>query len=278
MKKIFLLLIPLLFLSCKDKELSPRANFLKSNAIPIKYLSSLSKKVYESVQPYEVILIGEMHGTKEPSQFAFSLSKLIADIEGKVILCLEIPPSQMESYTSESTLEELKALNFFKGENTSGMNGEAWINLIDNSNRNDNIHIKFIDTQKFSPRDSAMYTSVVDLKIRYPDTKIISLTGNLHNWLIPRKNKKMLGNYLVNDSINFDRTKIMSINHIFSEGTMLNRMGNGLELRKIERKSTIYNSTISAKNYLTKAIDKDEERYTHMLYTDKVTHSKVLDQ
>jgi len=228
--KIINTLLILLVLSCNTVELSETQLNLKANAIPINKLSNLNTDIYEEISNYEIIMIGEMHGTNEPAEFAYGLCKLIAEQEENVILGMEISPSQMEDFSDALTIEQLKQLPFFNGENSSGMNGEAWLNLIHRSNQNNKIIIKFFDYQSVAPRDSSMYNAICDIRKTYPNTKIVTLSGNLHNWLQPFRENKMLGSYLVKDTINFDKNKIMSIMHFYNEGTMLNNIGNGLEL------------------------------------------------
>jgi len=58
---------------------------------------------------------------------------------------------------------------------------------------------------------------------------------------------------------------------------MLNNTGNGLELKTFEGKDNIYNKTVSSNMFFCKSIFKEQDHYTHFLYTDKVTHSKVLE-
>ncbi len=266
----------LLFLSCNSVELSEDQRRIKENSIEIRNLSTLNNKIYKEIEDYEVIMVGEMHGTKEPSEFALGLCELISNKEQNVILGLEIPPSQMNNFTDNMSLEELKELDFFSGEGSDGRNGEAWLALLEESNKNEAIKVKFIDTQTLSTRDSSMYKEVCEIRKAYPQTKIVTLTGNIHNWLKPFSNKIRLGGLLVSDTTNFYPSKIMSINHIFNKGTMLNNMGNGLELTTIEGKENIFNKTLSAKMFLSKRVFEDRNQYTHFLYTEEVTHSDTL--
>ncbi len=221
-------------------------------------------------------MIGEMHGTNEPAEFAYGICKLIYKKEGKVIMAMEIPPSQMSEFHGEMSIDQLKNMSFFAGEYSSGMNGEAWLNLISKCNEHENIIVEFFDHQKVSPRDSSMYNALLEIRNNHPKTKIVTLSGNLHNRLEPFNGKKMLGVYLKNDTINFDPKKIMSIMHYFNQGTMMNNIGNGLELRTIEPKEDIFNKTLSAKMLFCENIFEDRNYMTHILYTDKVTHSEKI--
>ena len=72
--------------------------------------------------------------------------------------------------------------------------------------------------------------------------------------------------------------KIMSINHVFSEGSMLNNDGTGLKMSTIERKENIYNTTLSHEMFLYKKFPEEQNEYTHILYTDKVTASGIVEK
>lgn len=271
---IFILLT--IIISCTSEELSDKQIKLKENAITLNSLTKLNDKIYDKISPYEIIMIGEMHGTNEPAEFAFGLCHLISQQEEHVVMAMEIPPSQMDNFNQNMTIHQLKELGFFSGENRSGMNGEAWLNLISRCNQQEKITVQFFDHQRVAPRDSSMYNAILEIRDNYPNSKIVTLSGNFHNRIEPLNDRMMLGCYLVNDTINFDRTKIMSVMHYYTQGTMMNNVGNGLELRTIEPKENIFNKTLSSKMLFCENIFEDRNHMTHILYTDKVTHSEKV--
>lgn len=274
--RLLLFTIIILFFSCKSEELSDTQIKLKRNSLAIKNLKELSSKIYSQISTYNIIMVGEMHGTNEPSEFVYGLCKLIKEKEEKVVMAIEIPPSQMDEFHDQMTIDDLKMLSFFRGENSSGMNGQAWLRLISQCNQHDKIIVEFFDQQNFSPRDSSMYDAILQIRKKHPNSKIVTLSGNLHNRLEPYNGRKMLGVYLKNDTVNFERNKIMSVMHYFNHGTMMNNTGNGLELRTIEPKQNIFNKTLSKNMVFCKNIIDDKNSFTHILYTEKVTHSKPI--
>lgn len=298
MKKFLPLLIILIGLtSCKENtgkqtasdeilnsidnsiELTEEQKDLKKNSIPIQNLSKLSDKIYDEIANYEIIMIGEMHGTNEPAEFAYGLCNLITKSEKNVVLALEIRSSQMNNLSDEMSITQLKELDFFRRENFDGRNGVSMLNLIYKSNQNERIILKFIDNPyPSSTRDSSMYTEIRNIHNKYPNTKIVTLTGNVHNSLIPIFDKERIGGYLLKDSVNFDSKKIMSINHVFSEGTMFNNDGTGIKITTIEREDNTYNSTLSHNMFLYKKLPEKQNEYTHILYTDKVTASGKIEK
>jgi len=164
MNKILSLLIILIGLtSCKDNptkqtapdeisnsignaiEMTEEQKDLKKNAIPIENLSKLSNKIYDEIENFEILMIGEMHGTNEPAEFAYGLCNLIAKSEKKVVLAMEIRASLMSNLSDELSISELKELDFFRRKNFDGRNGEAWLDLVYKSIQNESIILKFID-------------------------------------------------------------------------------------------------------------------------------------
>lgn len=296
MKKILSLLMILIGLtSCKENierqtksdetsnpidnsvEMTEEQKNLKKNAIPIENLSKLSDKLYDEIINFEILMIGEMHGTNEPAEFAYGLCNLITKYEEKVVLALEIRNSQMDNFSDEMSITQLKELDFFRRENFDGRNGVSMLNLIYKCNQNERIKLKFIDNSyPSSTRDSSMYREIRNIHDKYPNTKIITLTGNVHNSFTPLFDEERIGGYLLKDSVNFDSKKIISINHVFSEGSMLNNDGTGLKISTIEREDNIYNTTLSHDMFLYKKSSEKQNRYTHILYTDKVTASGIV--
>ncbi|WP_204346681.1 hypothetical protein [Psychroserpens algicola] len=260
-------------------ELTKEQKDLKKNAIPIQNLSKLSDKIYDEIANYEIIMIGEMHGTNEPAEFAYGLCNLITKSEKNVVLALEIRSSQMNNLSDEMSITQLKELDFFRRENFDGRNGVSMLNLIYKSNQNERIILKFIDNPyPSSTRDSSMYREIRNIHNKYPNTKIVTLTGNVHNSFIPLFDKVRIGGYLVKDTVNFDSKKIMSINHVYSEGTMFNNDGTGIKISTIEREDNIYNTTLSHDMFLYKKLPEEQNRCTHILYTDKVTASGKIEK
>lgn len=258
-------------------EMTEVQKHLKKNAIPFESLSGLSDKIYDEIADHEIIMIGEMHGTTEPAEFAYGLCELITKHEDKVIMAMEIRSSLMDGLSEGMSISELKELQFFQNKNFDGRNGEAWLDLVYKSNKNDKIILSFFDNSyPSSPRDSSMYLSIKQIRKLNPNTKIITLSGNVHNRLEPFREKKVLGCYLMEDSANFDSEKIMSIDHVFSEGKMLNADLTGLKMRTVEREENIINTTLSYEMFLCRTFPKKQNRYTHILYTDKVTASEII--
>jgi len=275
MKQLILILLiyPLLSYSQDFGE------YMKENAIKVESNNNLSQEVYDSISKYDLIMVGEMHGTKEPSIFVKSLAKLIVKNEGKVSVGLEIPINQLSNFIVNPTESNLLNSKFFSKENVDGRNGQAWFDLILNCSADTNINLFFFDnvnSQKGEKRDSIMYVGVKNQKMNYPKNKIITLSGNIHNWRIPFNDMTTMGMYCLMDTVNFSYDKVCSIQHVYSEGTMLNNVGNGLELSTITFEENLYSNSVEYENYLFLYEFGKKNRYNCLFYTKRVNHSEEI--
>ena len=254
-------------------------DYIKENAIEIENNNNLSQEVYDSISRFELIMVGEMHGTQEPSSFVESLSKLIAEKEGAVSVGLEIPINELSNFIESPTENNLLNSNFFSKKNVDGRNGQSWFDLILHCTKDTNINLFFFDnvnTTKNEKRDSIMYVGIKNQKFQFPKNKIITISGNIHNWRIPFNDMTTMAMYCLKDTMNFSYDKICSISHTYSEGTMLNNIGNGLELSTIPFEENIYSKSIDYENYLVFYEFGKENRYNCLYYTKKVNHSKEI--
>jgi len=220
-------------------------------------------------------MVGEMHGTNEPSQLVKMLSLLILRKEDSVSVGVEISQDQINLSNWPVTDSILRKTLFFSKENEYGMNGKAWFDLALFCLQNPKINLFFFDNYKSDEnRDSVMYASIVAEKLKNPIHKIITLSGNIHNKIIPHNGQNTMGSFCYNDSVIFNSKNITSIKHEYSEGTMMNNTGNGLELRVVDFEENIYSTSTKSKNYLL--FFKADYPYNGIYYTRKVTHSDKL--
>ena len=276
MKKIIFILLFLSYSSFSQDF----GEYITENAIEIKDITNLSKEVYAEISTFELIMIGEMHGTQEPSLLVESLAKLIVEKEGNVSVGLEIPIDELSTFIENPTKDNLLNSKFFKKENIDGRNGQSWFNLIISCAKDTSINLFFFDnvnTLTDEKRDSIMYVGIKNHKLKFPNNKIITISGNIHNWRVPFNNMTTMGMYCIQDSLNFSPDKICSINHVYSEGTMLNNVGNGLELSTVPFEVNIYSKSSNYENYLLFYGLSKENRYNGLFYTRKVNPSRRIE-
>lgn len=251
-------------------------DILKTNAINLGDLRQLSDELYQAISPFEVIMVGEMHGTCEPAQFVGSLAQLIAEKEGSVSVVLEIPDAKMNLDRNRIDSLGLLHTKFFVEENIDGRNGQAWFNLILRCSRDKRIKLFFMDNNTTPDRDSSMYLEVKRAHFLFPENKILTLSGNIHNRLATPPGDKRMGTYVLEDKIHFQADKIMSINHMYKEGTMMNNIGNGLELRSVQMGDGLFSSTLPYDNYFCKTLFGPPLQYNYFFFTRNVQHSEPI--
>jgi hypothetical protein len=248
--------------------------FIKDNAREIKTLDALDATLYEEFKNFDLVMIGEMHGTRQPAAFASGLAKLVAQQGKSVSLGIEIPPAQMKAFLTKKSDLTLAQSEFFSSKNTDGRNGQAWYDLIKSVYKNSQIHLFFFDNPTAKNRDSSMYEEVKKQHLMYPYDKIITLSGNIHTFLQPFRYENTMGTYLAKDTLNFNKDKIMCINHFYKEGTLLNNSGSGLALQTVNNADNFLNTSVPYQNYFVASVFPNQKLYTHILFTTKVSHSE----
>lgn len=125
-QKIFILSL-LIQLNCFGQGFG---DYITNNAIPFLDTKNLNDSIYNQIQDKSIIMVGEMHGTKEPAEFVESLAKLISKKEGKVRVGIEIWSEIMKGIDFDNIESSVNQTEFFSRENTDGRNGVAWRDLV----------------------------------------------------------------------------------------------------------------------------------------------------
>src|SRR2546421_729057 len=66
-------------------------DYLKANAVRVDNPFQLSDSVYNIFSPFQLFMVGEMHGTNESAQFVIGLANLFANKGDSISVGLEIP-------------------------------------------------------------------------------------------------------------------------------------------------------------------------------------------
>ncbi len=281
-KQIFLISIltlgfgSLSALSGQDADLDLQLQ-LKENAVNINCLDSLGQSVYDKLNDFRVIMLGEMHGTDEPANFLIGLAELFAKNGDSVQVGFEISNEQITSYLLLQTDSSVFNSEFFLYNSNDGRSSIAWANAIARLTKNLRVKIFFYDineSEDFEIRDSLMYLKIKRKIIEHRNLRIITLSGNIHNMRIPYKEQPTTAYYLCNDKELNLSDKICTLNHYGRSGAMLNNTGKGLELRPINRTPSIFSETLNFDNYLF--LYATANRYNGIFFTKTVTASKPV--
>jgi hypothetical protein len=220
-KNIFILLI--LIITTKASKSQINSTYLKEHAIPISEFDSLSSQIYEQINHYQLIMLGEIHGTNEPVNLLDGLAILLTKYGDSVQVGFEIPPSQMASFLKKHTSKSILASEFFSDPSGDGRASNAWFKTMVNLTKNKKVEIFFFDNNidQSGYSDSIMYVNIKAKIIAHPTWKTITICGSMHNRILPYEGQKKIGDYLILDKDLNIADKFCSLNLEFESGETL---------------------------------------------------------
>ncbi|MGB4849318.1 MAG: hypothetical protein WBP41_15440, partial [Saprospiraceae bacterium] len=224
--------------------------------------------------PFQMIVVGEMHGTNESAPFVSGMADLLTSKGDRVQVGLEIPPELMMTFsqlhTDSSIYQSVFFLNppFFDGKESI-----AWANLISVLNHNRKVNIFFFDVNKgedkIADRDSLMAMKIKSQFDKHPAWKMITLGGNYHNRITdPSTMISILKRNL--------RATICSLNMTYKEGSCNANFGNGLEIKKLGSYPSVFNSTDGYERYIILMPPKSGYDYDGFYYTKFITAAAMV--
>ena len=256
--------------------------FIGENAIEVTSVEDAkSDSLYEKLKHFQLIMVGERHGTNEPAEFVGHLSKVMVHHGKKVALGLEIPRDEMRPFIEYPSEESLNQTDFFSKDNLDGRNAQAWYDLILDCYQDTNIQLFYFDNLKgriMKLRSSAMYISLVEVKKEFPDYTFITIMGNVHNRLKPFSGIETMGSLCLKDTVNFKKDKICSIVHMFGGGTALNNRGEGLQLEEVKFKENHYSEATDFNHFFIPDVEKYFKVYTSLYYSRTITASESIEK
>lgn len=278
MKKNILLIISItIFMS---KIYGQDSIFISKNAVKFDKQDSLTNDIYRLIKDYQLIMIGEMHGTCEPAKFVIGMAELLTRYGNNVQVGLEIPSEKMQKYRSLPIDSNIYLSDYFANKSIDGKATYAWANVIERLNDNNKIEIFFYDTYNgdYNSRDSLMYINIKNRIQLHPNWKTITISGNIHNMLIPKKGKQKTAFYLSKDKDLNISDKILSINHTYAKGTMLNNMGKGFQINTVDNSNSTFSRAVNFENYFLVYPLIDDGRYNGVYFTRKVSSAKLVSE
>jgi hypothetical protein len=277
-KILFILTFELLVFFANGQDYS---TYIKNNAVRTDKLDSSKNEVYNLLANFKLIMIGEMHGTNEPAKFVTQMAEIFANKNHSVQVGLEIPADLMTKYITNQTDDNILTSDFFVSNSDDGRASFAWAEIISKLNKNPKVKLFFYDTNEgesktAEDRDSLMYLKIKRQIIHFPNRKTIILSGNIHNMILPYKNNPKMALYLFQDKELSISEKICSLNHYYQSGTMLNNIGNGLQLREVNNSASIYSQSVDFDSYILLFPNNHKDRYSGIYFTRKVSAAKMV--
>lgn len=220
-KKLFIILTLISFFKISYSQ--NNNTYLKEHAVPINKFDSLNMDVYDLIKNYRLIMIGEIHGTNEPVNLLDGLVSLLTNNGDSVQVGFEIPTKQMTSFIKQRTGKSILKTEFFANPSGDGRASIAWYNTLAHICKNKRVEIFFFDMNinQSGEADSLMYLNIKSNIQKHPKWKTITISGNVHNMILPIEGQKKTGNFLMLDKDLNMADKLCSLNFEYESGETL---------------------------------------------------------
>jgi hypothetical protein len=249
--------------------------YLKQNAIAVEDPFHLDDSVYNLLHSYSLIMVGEMHGSKESAQLVTGFAKMFSLKGDSVSVGMEIPSEQLSAFLSSRTDSSIYQSKFFSDNPVQdGRNSFAWARLISKLKKDQQIELFFFDVnedEKKFDRDSMMAVKIEKQIQLHPGWKTITLSGNVHVHLSAEEKKA--GSYLYNGMDVKSRPTVLTIGHYYQEGSCYGDFGHGLEEKQLGRPANDFDTALSFDKYLLKLTSRTSFPYQMIYYTKKISPS-----
>jgi hypothetical protein len=263
---LLLFTLTLTFLSASGQD---NEAYLKANAIRFDNPEKLNESVYTLLSPFQIVMVGEMHGTNESAPFVSGLTNLFTNKGDSVQVGLEINPEFMSKYLQLHTDSSVYQSEFFSNPPyLDGRESLPWANLISTLNKNPKVKVFFFDTNRDKDvvafRDSLMAMNIKTQFNQHPTWKMITLSGNYHNKISDANT--MTSFFKRNVS-----SKVCSLNMEYKEGSANANFTHGLEIKQLGSYPSVFNSTEGYDRYLLLYSAKSNYDYNGIYYTKNIT-------
>jgi hypothetical protein len=254
--------------------------FVEENSVEIKDRIERNDAVYNKIKGYKAIMIGETHGTQEPTEFLVGIVKSLQRNGKKVVVAFEIASDGLKSFENDPTLEGLKKSIFFNTQSQDGRQCVAWAQMLVDL-RAMNAEIIYINlnlaqkADKNITKDSMMYENL-NTYFKTDTTRVlVTLTSNISNKLTPYKGAKTLAYFMQKDKYScFKNKNILSLNHMHGKGAAMSWANDGFKVREVEGNADFYELATEFENYLF--IYNVQEGYNGILFSKTLTASPSL--
>jgi hypothetical protein len=257
--------------------------YIKENAIKINRQDSLGREIYNIISGYKLIMVGENHGTNEPAEFVISLAYLLSKEGNKVQIGLEIPSDQMKKFLILPSDSNIYSSSFFSYKRLDSRASTAWVQLIQKFIDNKSVEVFFFDINSVNnrtvkDRDSLMYLNIKNRVLRHPSWKTITLSGNIHNMLLPYDGETKMGLYLLNDKDLNIANETLSIKHSYAGGEIWDNYGDNLKRYSVDNSNSIFAKSVKYENYLLIYPQDSKLNYSGIYFTRKVSVANLISE
>lgn len=243
--------------------------YLKANAIRFDNAEELNDSVYTLLSPFQIVMVGEMHGTNESAPFVNGLTNLFTNHGDSVLVGLEIPAEYMRKYLQLHTDSSVYQSEFFSNPPyLDGRESLPWANLIATLNKNPKVQLFFFDTNRDKEvvpfRDSLMAMNIKTQFDKHPSWKIITLSGNYHTSI---SNSGSMTSFLKRNIT----ANVCSLNMEYKEGTCMANFSGVFTKKTLGSYPSVFNSTEGYDRYVLLYPANSNFEYTGIYYTKYIT-------
>ncbi len=254
-------------------------DYIKAHAVRVDNPYLLSDSVYSVLSPFQILMMGEMHGTNEPAQFVIGLSNLLTNKGDSVSVGLEIPDGWMTNFISSHTDSSIYQSYFFSTLAVlDGRESFAWASVISHLKNNPRVQLFFFDRNedegKLDDRDSTMFLKIKKQILLHPNWKMVTLSGNAHTMI--KSNEKRMAMYLREDKELNIATKVCTFTNYYMQGSCRANFKHGLEERTFSRPPNHFDTTFSFDKYMILLSPKTTFPYTAVYYTKDISSSEMV--
>jgi hypothetical protein len=267
---VLLLALTLTFLNVSGQH---DETYLKANAIRFDNPEKLSDSIYTLLSPFQIVMVGEMHGTNESAPFVNGLTNLFTSKGDTVQVGLEINSEFMSKFLQLRTDSSVYQSDFFSNPPyLDGRESLPWANLISMLNKNPKVQLFFFDTNRdkniVSFRDTLMAANIKIQFNKHPTWKLITLSGNYHTKISDTNTMASVLKRNVS-------AKVCSLNMEYKEGSCNANFTHGLEIKQLGSYPSVYNSTEGYDRYILLYSPKSNYDYNGIYYTKYITAAKM---
>ncbi|MBI5631433.1 MAG: hypothetical protein HY921_11180 [Elusimicrobia bacterium] len=165
---------------------APSPEFIIRNAIKLESPVELPDRMFPELKGYDVIILGEMHGTNEAPAFVQGLLRLIARNGRSAFLAVEIPAGEqhaIDSFLETGRIDILKKTAFFSRDFQDGRSSRAMAGLLEAVRSIPGVEVVCFDpgiSAGAQERDSGMARNIKDAFLRLRKDHAVVLAGNVH--------------------------------------------------------------------------------------------------
>jgi len=237
--------------------------------------------LYTALKGYKAVLIGEMHGTKEPPEFLVGIARSLMKNGKKFVVALELPSDGID-FTKTFSLEELKKHPAFYGMSPDGRQSIAWADMLIELQKMKAEIICFDLGMHYKgdirlEHDSMLYENINEYLKKDTSRMLVALSGNISNMMGKYNKYKTMAYYMIHEKHSILKGKsILSLNHAYGKGTMYNWMNDGYKLRETEGNAPFYEYASTWDSYLFVMADPFMKGYGGVLFSKTITASDPL--